>query len=55
LRGPAATVLGQIAPEDDQVAAALRTAALDHDAEVRRRAGEALDSLRVPVGLLVGA
>ena len=42
LRGRCATLLGQMAPDDPQVAAALRLVVEDDDAEVRRRAGEAL-------------
>jgi HEAT repeat protein len=42
LRGRCATVLGQVAPGDLLVEAALLDAATDSDAEVRRRAGEAL-------------
>jgi hypothetical protein len=42
LRGRCATLLGRMAPDDPQVAAALKLVAEDDDAEVRRRAGEAL-------------
>lgn len=42
LRGRCATLLGQLAPDDAAVAAALKLMAADDDAEVRRRAGEAL-------------
>jgi HEAT repeat protein len=53
LRARAATLLGQIAPEDDAVARALSRAAADHDAEVRRRVEEALDIVAVPMGSFV--
>ncbi len=49
LRGRCATLLGQIAPDDAQVAAALRLVTEDDDAEVRRRAGEALTQTPAPV------
>ncbi|MBN9519130.1 HEAT repeat domain-containing protein [bacterium] len=49
LRGRCATLLGQIAPDDAQVAAALRLVTEDDDAEVRRRAGEALTRTPAPV------
>lgn len=55
LRARAATLVGQIAPDDDSVAAALREAAVDHDEEVRRCAGQALGTMAVPVGVLVPA
>ena len=42
LRGRCVTVLGQVAPGDSTVELALLDAAGDADAEVRRRAGEAL-------------
>ena len=48
LRGRCATLLGQMAPDDPQVAAALKLVAEDDDAEVRRRAGEALTLTPVP-------
>ncbi len=54
LRARAATIIGQIAPDNDAVAAALRSATSDNDQEVRRCAGEALDILVVPVASLVG-
>jgi HEAT repeat protein len=53
LRARAATVVAQIAPEDDDVAAALRSAADDRDEEVRRSAGQALDTMTIPFGVLV--
>jgi HEAT repeat protein len=53
LRARAATLVVQIAPDDDSVAAALRTAAADRDEDVRRSAGQALDTMVVPVGVLV--
>lgn len=49
LRGRCATLLGQMAPDDPQVAAALRLVAEDDDAEVRRRAGEALTHTPSPI------
>ncbi|HEY3788428.1 MAG TPA: HEAT repeat domain-containing protein, partial [Urbifossiella sp.] len=49
LRGRCATLLGQIAPDDPQVAEALRIVVADGDAEVRRRAGEALTLTPGPV------
>ena len=55
LRARAATVVAQIAPEDDEVVAALRSAAADRDEEVRRSAGQALDTMTVPFGILVTA
>lgn len=42
LRGRCATLLGQIAPDDEFVAEALKAAAGDGDEDVRRRADEAL-------------
>jgi HEAT repeat protein len=55
LRARAATLLSQIAPDDDGVAGALRNAASDRDAEVRRRVVAALDAVNVPVAALVEA
>ncbi|QDU18378.1 HEAT repeat domain-containing protein [Urbifossiella limnaea] len=49
LRGRCATLLGQMAPDDPQVAAALRLVVEDDDAEVRRRAGEALTHTPSPM------
>ena len=49
LRGRCATLLGQIAPDDTRVAAALRVVRTDSDADVRWRAGEALTQTPVPV------
>jgi len=49
LRGRCATLLGQIAPEDVRVAAALRIVATDSDADVRKRAGEAMTQTPVPM------
>jgi HEAT repeat protein len=54
LRARAVTVAARIAPDDENVVAALRAASNDLDEEVRRRAGEALDSMLVPVASLVG-
>jgi HEAT repeat protein len=48
LRGRCATILGQVAPDDEQVAQALRIVADDGDEEVRRRVGEALTQTPVP-------
>jgi HEAT repeat protein len=53
LRARAATLLSHIAPDDDAVAGALRNAATDRDAEVRRRVEAALDAVIVPVAALV--
>lgn len=53
LRARAATLLSQIAPDDDGVAGALRNAANDRDAEVRRHVEAALDAVNVPVAALV--
>lgn len=55
LRGRCATLLGQIAPDDAQVAAALRLVTEDDDAEVRRRAGEALTQTPSPADTLAPA
>ncbi|HEX4610237.1 MAG TPA: HEAT repeat domain-containing protein [Urbifossiella sp.] len=49
LRGRCATLLGRMAPDDPQVAAALRLMVEDDDAEVRRRAGEALIPTPAPM------
>ena len=49
LRGRCATLLGQIAPDDAFVAEALRIVAADSDADVRKRAGEALTQTPVPM------
>lgn len=49
LRGRCATVLGQLAPDDPAVAAALRPVAEDADEEVRRRATEALTQTPAPM------
>lgn len=49
LRGRCATLLGQIAPEDARVAEALRVVVGDSDADVRRRAGDALTRTPVPL------
>lgn len=49
LRGRCATLLGQIAPDDEKVAEALRIVADDLDEEVRRRVGEALTQTPAPV------
>jgi HEAT repeat protein len=49
LRGRCATLLGQLAPGDAVVAAALKTVAADLDEEVRRRANEALVRTPHPV------
>ena len=49
LRGRCATLLGQIAPHDHHVAQALRIVVADSDADVRRRAGEALIQTPVPM------
>jgi HEAT repeat protein len=53
LRARAATLLSFIAPEDDAVAGALRNAATDRDAEVRRQVEAALTSVNVPIASLV--
>jgi HEAT repeat protein len=53
MRGRCATLLGQIAPDDPQVAEALRVVVGDGDAEVRRRAGEALTQTPVPEATLM--
>ncbi|MDB5307496.1 MAG: hypothetical protein JWO38_1698 [Gemmataceae bacterium] len=57
LRGRCATLLGQMAPDDEEVSRALRVVADDGDEEVRRRVGEALTQTPVPVATLapVGA
>ena len=57
LRGRCATLLGQMAPDDEEVSRALRIVADDGDEEVRRRVGEALTQTPVPVATLapVGA
>lgn len=56
LRARAATIVGQIAPQDDEVAAALKAASdADRDEEVRRRASAALDTMIIPMAALVGA
>ena len=49
LRGRCVTLLGQIAPDDSKVAEALRVVVADGDADVRRRAGEALTQTPVPM------
>jgi HEAT repeat protein len=49
LRGRCATLLGQMAPDDEKVAEALRLVVADTDEEVRRRAGEALSQTPAPV------
>jgi len=54
LRARVTTLIAQIAPQDDAVVAALRTASTDLDAEVRRRAGEALDAISIPLAMMVG-
>jgi HEAT repeat protein len=53
LRARCATLLGAVAASDGEVAGALRAAAADGDGEVRRRAGEALNALYVPVACAV--
>lgn len=53
LRGRCATLLGQLAPDDAQVAEALRVIVEDSDADVRKRAGEAL--IRTPVPMVTPA
>jgi HEAT repeat protein len=53
VRARAATLLSQIAPDDDAVASALRSAVSDRDAEVRRQVQAALQAVMVPVGSLV--
>ncbi len=53
LRARAATLLAQIAPDDDAVAKALRHASADRDVEVRRRVEAALHVVKVPVDALV--
>jgi HEAT repeats len=54
LRARVATVVARIAPDSDDVATALRSAARDPVEEVRARACEALDGLNLPVATLVG-
>jgi len=49
LRGRCATLLGQVAPDDPRVHAALRVVSTDSDADVRWRAGEALTQTPVPM------
>jgi HEAT repeat protein len=49
LRGRCATLLGQLAPQDPRVAAALRVVSADSDEDVRKRAGEAMKQTPVPV------
>lgn len=49
LRGRCATLLGQVAPDDAQVAEALRIVVADSDADVRKRAGDALTQTPVPM------
>jgi hypothetical protein len=53
VRARAATVLAAIAPDDDDVAAALRYATADRDDDVRRCVSEALDTINVPMASLV--
>jgi HEAT repeat protein len=47
-RAHAATLLAKIAPEDEAVAAALRSAANDRDDDVRKSVGEALSLVELP-------
>lgn len=54
-RARAATLLSQIAPDDDAVAGALRTAASDRDAEVRRQVEAALEAVNIPLAELIEA
>jgi len=49
LRARAATLLAKVAPDDEAVTAALRHAATDRDEEVRKRVGEALEHVIVPL------
>jgi HEAT repeat protein len=49
LRAHAATLLARIAPDDEVVAAALRSAASDRDEDVRKRVGEALSLVDAPL------
>lgn len=49
LRGRCATLLGQLAPDDARVNAALRVVSSDSDADVRYRVGEALTQTPVPM------
>lgn len=49
LRARCVTLLGQVAPDDHRVTAALRVVSSDSDADVRWRAGEALTQTPVPV------
>lgn len=48
-RAHAATLLAKIAPDDETVAAALRSAANDRDDDVRRTIGEALSRVETPL------
>jgi HEAT repeat protein len=56
LRARAATLLGRIAPEDDDVVSALRNAVADEeDAEVRQHVEAALELVNIPMAELVEA
>lgn len=52
IRARAATLLSQIAPDDDNVAAALIAASTDRDPEVRRHVEAALDLVSLPIASL---
>jgi len=54
LRARVTTLIAKIAPHDEAVIAALRSAANDQDAEVRRRAEEALEAMMIPHATMVG-
>lgn|GEM_PF-1048552 len=55
IRGRCATIIGYIAPDDVNVSEALRTALYDTHEDVRRRAGDALDAICIPLSELVTA
>lgn len=54
MRARITTLIAKIAPEDDAVIQALKNAVNDLDAEVRKRAGEALEAIHVPLAVMVG-
>ena len=53
IRGRCASVIGHLSPDDATVTEALRMALDDTDDEVRRRAGEALDHICIPLEEMV--
>lgn len=54
LRANAAALLGKLAPDDDDVATALRMAAGDRDEDVRRTVREALGRIEAPAATFAG-